>query len=372
MSTGAIRRLTNLDAHDGMRCDVQKQLSPYTVAIHSFWLGTTMPHDGRDKIYSFVTQVADEEGLAMARVDPTLGTVEAHLQRSILGGAAQAKLQMSLSPDVAGGEGGGTDQAVGEIDFGGMTWTGSLKYGTMEGANVFGGSYFQGINERWAAGGEGMYLGSKGECVGSYTLKYECPARSLVAEDTSLSSSSTSSSTASIVPQEEMGGASLFVGQYHPSMSMLSLNYRRIVTPQDRPGQTFIQPPAENDESQAPPPPMPLPTSSRVALGTELQCNTATLESSFKLGAEFNLTRSKFNVCFDGADGGWKSTLETKLGSAPGSPRLGFCASVDGPFGGLFGSAAAAAPPGPPGAPPAAAPGGMGTMRFGYNLNIGG
>jgi len=40
-----------------------------------------------------------------------------------------------------------------------------MIYGTKEVANVFGESYFQGINERWAARGEGVYLGSKEECV---------------------------------------------------------------------------------------------------------------------------------------------------------------------------------------------------------------
>ena len=37
----------------------------------------------RDKKYLFVTHVADEEGLDMIRVDPTLTTVEAYLQQIV-------------------------------------------------------------------------------------------------------------------------------------------------------------------------------------------------------------------------------------------------------------------------------------------------
>ena len=61
--------------------------------------------------------------------------------------------------------------------------------------------------------------------------------------------------------------------------------------------------------------------------------------------AEFNLTRCKLNLCFDGADDYWNSILETKLRNTSGSPRHDICASIDGPFGGGFGSTASPSPP---------------------------
>ena len=82
----------------------------------------------------------------------------------------------------------------------------------------------------------------------------------------------------------------------------------------------------------------------RVTLGAELQCSPTSLESQVLVGAEFNLTRSKVNVCVDGT-GRVQSVLEAKLGMAPGSPSLSFAAEVDH---------------------------GKDTMRFGYGLNIGG
>ena len=75
--------------------------------------------------------------------------------------------------------------------------------------------------------------------VGSYTLIYECPARSFVAEDTLLSLS-ISSTTISILSQ-------VGIGEYHPSMSMsmsmfmFSLNYRRIITPGYQLVKSYIQ-----------------------------------------------------------------------------------------------------------------------------------
>jgi len=69
-----------------------------------------------------------------------------------------------------------------------------------------------------------------------------------------------------------MGVASFSVGKYHLSLSMFSLNYRRIITPEDQLAKPFIQQ-LENDDLQKPPPLMFLPTTSRI----EIQCNTATL-----------------------------------------------------------------------------------------------
>jgi len=72
-----------------------------------------------------------------------------------------------------------------------------------------------------------------------------------------------------------MGVASFSVGKYHLSLSMFSLNYRRIITPEDQLAKPFIQQ-LENDDLQQPPP-IFFPTTSRVALGPETQYNTTTL-----------------------------------------------------------------------------------------------
>mmetsp|Transcript_15234 Transcript_15234/g.24573 ORF Transcript_15234/g.24573 Transcript_15234/m.24573 type:complete len:96 (+) Transcript_15234:3-290(+) len=94
---------------------------------------------------------------------------------------------------------------------------------------------------------------------------------------------------------------------------MLSLNYKRAVTP------------------------------SRVNMVASLECSPVTLESQVTVGAEFNLTRSKMNLCVDGS-GRIQSVLEAKLGREQGSPALNFAAELDH---------------------------GKSLMRFGYGLNIG-
>jgi mitochondrial import receptor subunit TOM40 len=249
------------------------------VAIHSFWLGTSLP-DGRNKTYSFITQVADEEGLLMTNVDPMLKTVNGRIHRALLGGLAMGKLQCSVSPD------GQSDQLLGEVDFGAMTWTGNLKYGSMGGGCVFGLNYYQGITEKLAMGGEGMYIAANGNMMSSYTVKYECDAPG--AEDGDAIAKASASS-----PKP----SSWFCGQVHPAQGMLNLHYKRVVT------------------------------TNRVTLGAELQM-APTLESQVMFGAEFQLARSKFAMAVDGT-GKVQSNLETALGMAPGSPKLNFNAEVD-------------------------------------------
>jgi len=207
---------------------------------------------------------------------------------------------------------GQNDQLLGELDFGGNTWTGNLKYGSMGGGIVFGCNYFQGITDRLSVGGEGMYVAANQNLLGNYTLKYKMPAKSGTEEDEK------------VLPKAEEKGASsapeggeassTTTANYNSGQGMLSLNYARVVTP------------------------------GRVTLGAELQCSPFSLESQVLLGAEFNLTRSKINLCVDGA-GRMQSVLETKLGMVPGSPALNFSAEVDH---------------------------GKDVMRFGYGLNIGG
>jgi U5 snRNP spliceosome subunit len=182
-ATIACKRLTNIDTHSGFKCDIQKQLSPYMVAIHSFHLGTSLP-DGRNKAYMFITQVADEEGLFMTNVDPEKKTVNGRVHRSLLGGLAMGKVQCSVSPD------GSNDQLLGELDFGGMTWTGNFKYGSMGGGPIVGMNYYQSVTRRLAMGGEGMYIAANGNMLSSYTVKYECDAPS----DPSVAASATGGS----------------------------------------------------------------------------------------------------------------------------------------------------------------------------------
>lgn len=281
-ATIACKRLTNIDTHSGFKCDIQKQLSPYMVAIHSFHLGTSLP-DGRNKAYMFITQVADEEGLFMTNVDPEKKTVNGRVHRSLLGGLAMGKVQCSVSPD------GSNDQLLGELDFGGMTWTGNFKYGSMGGGPIVGMNYYQSITRRLAMGGEGMYIAANGNMLSSYTLKYECDAPS----DASSQDALTGGGGGSL----EEKPSSWFCAQLHPAQGMLNLNYKRVVTPR------------------------------RVALAAELQM-APTLESQVMFGAEFQLSRSKFAMTVDGS-GKIQSQLESALGMAPGSPKLNFNADVD-------------------------------------------
>jgi mitochondrial import receptor subunit TOM40 len=68
------------------------------------------------------------------------------------------------------------------------------------------------------------------------------------------------------------------------------------------------------------------------------------VDCTVALGTEFQLTRSKMNVSVDGT-GRVKSTLETKLGMAMGSPSVSFSADIDH---------------------------GKDIMKFGYGLSLGG
>jgi len=304
------KRLVALDTHDGVRVDINKQLSPYMPVVHSFWLGTGMLPDGRNNTYTFLAQVADESGLMMARVDPGRGSVDGRIHRAVLGGLANLKLQVGVSTEGQG------DQVLGEADFGGMTWTGNLKYGSMGGGIVFGANYFQSITPKLAVGTEGMYIAANQNLLSNYTVKYTTEARASVDSDDGEDTSSVLglSSPSRHGDGAGSGASSTIIGNYNAAQGMLSLNYKRVVNPD------------------------------RVTLGAELQCSPASLESQVLVGAEFNLTRSKVNVCVDGT-GRVQSVLEAKLGMAPGSPSLSFAAEVDH---------------------------GKDTMRFGYGLNIGG
>merc|ERR1711957_361442 len=221
-----------------------------------------------------------------------------------------------------GGGDGQNVQMLGELDFGGLTWTGNLKYGSMGGGNVFGMNYYQSITDRLAMGGEGMYIAVNGSLLNSYTMRYEMEAPNGLDEDegndTLKGNDAIAAAAASAVgpgsSSLDTRQSSWFLGNFNPSQGQLNLHYKRVVTP------------------------------NRVTLGAELTCSPFTLESQVAFGAEFQLTRSKVALAVDGT-GKLQTVLETKLGMAAGSPSLNFSAEVDH---------------------------GNDAMKFGYGLNIGG
>lgn len=316
------KRILSLDTHDGFRVDINKQLSPYMAVVHNFWLGTNMLGEGRNKSYSFVTQVADEQGFLMARYDPSRNSIDGRVHRAALGGLATLKAQFVTSPAPSDDEQQqqqSNDQLLTEVDIVGDTWTANFKYGSMGGANVFGCNYFQAITKNWSVGGEGMYLAANRALLSNYAVKYNGMVEAAAADVTAASGTSTAdeatkNSTTSIADAAAGIQSYSMVAQYNTAQQMLSLNYKRVITPK------------------------------RVTVAAQLECSPMTLESHVLLGAEFQLTRSKIGVVVDG-EGKIQSVVEAKLGIAPGSPTLSFTAEVDHL---------------------------KDQMRFGYGLNIGG
>lgn len=276
------KRLVNIDTFDGLRFDISKQLSPYMAVVHSFWLGTNMIPDGRNRTYSFITQMADESGLLFSRVDFDRGSVDGRIHRALFGGLCMGKLQLGLSP---ASDGGAQDQCLAEVDFGAQTWTGNIKYGSMGGGIVYGCNYFQSITPRVAMGGEGMYIAANQSLLANYTLKFTVPAPVAKEEEMVTTAADKDATT------------STMCCNYNAGQGMLTLNYKRVVTP------------------------------SRVTLGAELSCSPMSLESQVLLGAEFKLTRSKVAICIDG-DGRIQSNVEAKLGMG-GAPTIQFSGELD-------------------------------------------
>ena len=248
--------------------------------VHSFWLGTQMIPDGRKRTYTWLTQVADESSLFMARLDPERQSVDGRIHKAFLGGLIMTKIQMGVSPE------GQSDQLLAEADINGMTWSANVKYGSVAGGLMYGMNYFQAITPNLSMGGEGLYIGVNNNLAASYALRYSIPA---AGDD---------------LPTRKMPGmpspelpSSTIAASFSPNQG-LTLNYKRIVTPQ------------------------------RVTLGAELNANPMTLESAVVLGAEFAWSRSKLNVTLDG-NGKMQSLLETKLGKEPGQPKLSLSAELD-------------------------------------------
>jgi mitochondrial import receptor subunit TOM40 len=311
-----VRRLVSLDTFDGFRCDINKQVSPYMAAVHSFWLGTSMIPDGRRSTYTFVAQVADESGLLMARVDPGRWSLDGRVHRAVLGGLALGKLQVSVSPPASsssggdgsdgggggGGGGGSSDQLLAEMDFGGQTWTGNVKYGSMGGGIVFGCNYYQSILRNCAVGAEGMYIAANQALVSNYLVKFTVPAKTGDEDLKGLLSAaapSDPSSSSGSPPNAGGAGTSTFCLSYNAGHGAATIGYRRVVTP------------------------------NRVQLGSELQFSPFTLDSKLLLGAEFKLSRSKLSFCVDAGDGRIQSLVEARLGMTPGSPTLNLSADLN-------------------------------------------
>jgi mitochondrial import receptor subunit TOM40 len=247
--------------------------------------------DGRNRTYTWLTQVADESSLYMARVDPERLSIDGRIHKALLGGLAMAKVQIGVSSE------GQADQCLLDVDVNGPSWSGNLKYGSMGGGPVYGCSFHQGITPRFSMGGEGMYVSANGNMISSYLLKFSLPAVGDPVDDRI----NKRPPGAPPGPQAEPP-SSTFCVQLAPSGGPsglpLTLNYKRIVTP------------------------------NRVTLGAELACDPLSLTSNVILGAEFKFSRSKLQVAVDG-NAKVQSVLETKLGKEPGQPSLNFSAEID-------------------------------------------
>jgi len=309
------KRLVALDTFEGFRCDVNKQMSPSMLVMHSFALSpasaaSSSPMQGGPpppppSSYTFITQVGDDSGgIFVSRVDTARGGVDARMHRPLLGGLALLKLQMSLS-------GSENDTLLAEVDVGTaipiLTWTANLKYGSMGGGPVWGANYWQAITPNFLMGGEGMYIAAQGTPAAAYAFKYKFQAPLTPQEQEQVEAEKNKSGAAAPppgppgMPPPEAPGASSIIGQFH-SNGMMTLNYRRVVTPQ------------------------------RVTVGSELAFPFFAPFNDppdLLLGAEFNLTRSKLAWSMDCNTWKFNSILETKLGMSPMAPRFTLSAAVD-------------------------------------------
>jgi mitochondrial import receptor subunit TOM40 len=240
--------------------------------------------DGRKRTYTWLTQVADEKSYYLARVDPATLSVDGRIHRAILGGLAMCKMQVNVSPE------GQADQCLAEMDLSGQTWTASLKYGSMIGGLAYGCNFFQSVTPRFSMGGEGLYLSANQAMITNYLMKYTIP---IAGDDQDVSTKKSVPGK----PTPESPSSSI-VASYNTGQSLMTLNYKRVVTP------------------------------NRVNLGAELSCNPLSLESQVVLGAEFKWSRSKLQVAIDGT-AKMQSVLETKLGKEPGQPTLSLSAELD-------------------------------------------
>eukprot|EP00529_Nitzschia_sp_RCC80_P021467 CAMPEP_0113460882 /NCGR_PEP_ID=MMETSP0014_2-20120614/11234_1 /TAXON_ID=2857 /ORGANISM="Nitzschia sp." /LENGTH=412 /DNA_ID=CAMNT_0000352585 /DNA_START=298 /DNA_END=1536 /DNA_ORIENTATION=- /assembly_acc=CAM_ASM_000159 len=303
-----LKRLVMVDAHDGFRCDINKQLSPYMAVVHSFWLGTNMIPDGRKRTYTWLTQVADETSLYMARVDPERMSIDGRIHKAFLGGIIMSKLQVGVSapggePGPDGSPPGANDQCLLDVDINGPSWSANVKYGSMGGGPMYGCAFHQAITPRLSMGGEGMYIGVNGNMMSSYLVKYSMPMTESSVDDALVKNAQPPTPPGAPPPENPSSTIMAQFAPAGPSPMPLTLNYKRVVTP------------------------------GRVTLGAELACNPFALgapgTSQATLGAEFRFsTKSKLHVTVD-SNAKIQSSLETKLGKEPGQPSLNFSAELD-------------------------------------------
>ena len=309
------KRLVTLDTWEGFRCDISKQMNPFMMVIHSFGMTPASAASGNPmgpppqppSSYTMVAQVGDENGVIVSRLDTARGSIDGRVQRLLLGGLLMGKLQLSLSNS-------DNDVFLAEVDIGTTipicTWTANLKYGSMGGGPAWGGNYWQAITPQLTLGGEGMYIAAQGAAVATYALKYnfQAPLTQQEQEEAAASSSSGSSGSSQAqqsppgMPPPEGAGASSICANFHSGNGVLTMNYRRVITPQ------------------------------RVTVGAEMALplfDPFSAPPEVSVGAEFNLTRSKLQFALDASTGKISSVLETKLGMAPVAPRFGLCATVD-------------------------------------------
>jgi len=281
-----VKNIVMLDAKEGLRFDIAKQLSPFMACFYSFALGAADPMTGATYNRTFMVQVASEEGyVALSRMDIDNGMMMGRLMAPMLGGAAMGKLMIQMN---MANKDASQDVCLADLDFGGTTWTGNLKYGVMGGSLQWGTNYFQGITQRLAAGAEATWDGREGRFQHSYSFKYTMPAKS--GEETLTVKEIKK-------PRDSEPSSTMYV-QVEPNNAMLTASYKRVVTP------------------------------GRVTLGSELQVGAQNPTGTFLLGGEFNFTRSKVSLMANGS-GRIVSVVEANLGMGQGAPTLKFSADMD-------------------------------------------
>lgn len=290
MSDG--KRLVMLESFDGFRCEITKQVSPFMAAVHSFHLGTTMLPDGRKSSYAFASQIADDSSLIMARVDPGRGSTDFRVHKALLGGLGMGKLHGSVS------QSGENEQCLAEIDLGGMTWAGNVKYGSMGNGMCYGLNFIQAVHPRVSMGAEGLYLASNNRFISSYGMKINWTGSQAAAHAAATVTTKAPKQLPPGMPPPEAAGDSMLLVNYNTAMGAATINYKQTVAP------------------------------NRLTLGAELQFSPLSLESQIVMAAEFKWQRSKLNFCIDGG-GRMQSVLEAKLGMSPGVPSLLLSADVD-------------------------------------------
>lgn len=281
-----------LESFDGFRCEITKQVSPFMAAVHSFHLGTTMLPDGRKSSYAFATQIADDTSLIMARVDPGRGSTDFRIHKALLGGIGMGKLHGSVS------QSGENEQCLAEIDLGGMSWAGNVKYGSMGNGMCYGLNFIQAVHPNVSMGGEGLYLASNNRFISSYGVKINWTGSQAAAHAAATVTSKAPKQLPPGMPPPDTAGDSMLLVNYNTAMGAATINYKQTVAP------------------------------NRLTLGAELQFSPLSLESQLVMAAEFKWQRSKLNVCIDGG-GRMQSVLEAKLGMSPGVPTLLLSADVD-------------------------------------------